>query len=183
VGSDMIAASVDKLLGGPQCGLLIGRAELVDSIRKNPLYRTFRVDKLTYAALEATLMDYASGKDSSIPVQQMLNAAPEEIFRRCEWISGQIESDELAAQAVPVYSLIGGGTAPTARLRSAAISLRHAKLQPQALLLALRRLQPPVVGRISEDQVLLDLRTVEPGFDATLTSLLQQIGTAPAQRA
>ncbi len=185
VGSDLIAASGDKLLGGPQCGLLIGRAELVESIRKNPLYRTFRVDKLTYAALEATLMDYASGKDSSIPVQQMLNAAPEEIFRRCEWISGQIESDELSAQAVPVLSLIGGGTAPTARLRSAAISLRHAKLQPQALLQALRRLQPPVVGRISEDQVLLDLRTVEPEFDATLASLLQQIAQlpAPAQRA
>ena len=185
VGSDLIAASGDKLLGGPQCGLLIGRAELVESIRKNPLYRTFRVDKLTYAALEATLMDYASGKDSSIPVQQMLSAAPEEIFRRCEWISGQIESDELSAQAVPVLSLIGGGTAPTARLRSAAISLRHAKLQPQALLQALRRLQPPVVGRISEDQVLLDLRTVEPEFDATLASLLQQIAQlpAPAQRA
>jgi L-seryl-tRNA(Ser) seleniumtransferase len=183
VGCDLIAASGDKLLGGPQCGLLTGRAELVESIRKNPLYRTFRVDKLTYAALEATLMDYASGKDSSIPVQQMLNAAAEEIFRRCEWISGQIESAELSAQAVPVDSLIGGGTAPIARLRSAAISLRHAKLQPQALLLTLRRLQPPVVGRISEDQVLLDLRTVEPEFDATLTSLLQQIGCAPARRA
>ena len=62
MGSDLIAASGDKLLGGPQCGLLIGRAELVQSIRKNPLYRTFRVDKLTYAALEATLMDYASRK-------------------------------------------------------------------------------------------------------------------------
>ena len=97
----------------------------------------------------------------------MLNAAAEEIFARCEWISRQVNSAELVAQAVPVHSLIGGGTAPTARLQSAAISLRHATLQPQALLLALRRLEPPVVGRISEDQVLLDLRTVEPEFDAT----------------
>ena len=176
VGSDLIAASGDKLLGGPQCGLLIGRAELVQRIRKNPLYRTYRVDKLTYAALEATLMDYAAQKDSSIPVQRMLNTAAEEIFARCEWVSRQVNSAELAAQAVPVHSLIGGGTAPTARLQSAAVSLRHALLQPQALLLALRRLEPPVVGRIHDDHVLLDLRTVEPESDSTLASLLQQIG-------
>jgi L-seryl-tRNA(Ser) seleniumtransferase len=177
VGSDLIAASGDKLLGGPQCGLLIGRVELVQRIRKNPLYRTYRVDKLIYAALEATLMDYAAQKDSSIPVQRMLNAAAEEIFARCEGISRQVNSAELAAEAVPVESLIGGGTAPTARLQSAAVSLRHALLQPQALLLALRRLEPPVVGRIHEDHVLLDLRTVEPEFDPTLVSLLHQIGS------
>jgi L-seryl-tRNA(Ser) seleniumtransferase len=177
VGSDLIAASGDKLLGGPQCGLLIGRPELVQRIRKNPLYRTYRVDKLTYAALEATLMDYAAHKDSSIPVPRMLNTPPEEIFARCERISRQVKSAELAAEAVPVQSLIGGGTAPTARLQSAAVSLRHALLQPQALLLALRRLEPPVVGRIHEDHVLLDLRTVEPEFDPTLASLLQQIGS------
>jgi L-seryl-tRNA(Ser) seleniumtransferase len=174
-GSDLIAASGDKLLGGPQCGLLVGRAELVQSIRKNPLYRTYRVDKLTYAALEATLMDYAAQKDSSIPVLRMLKAAAGEIFERCESVSRQVNCAELAAEAVPVQSLIGGGTAPTARLQSAAVSLRHAILQPQALLLALRRLAPPVVGRIHEDQVLLDLRTVEPEFDQTLALLLQQI--------
>jgi L-seryl-tRNA(Ser) seleniumtransferase len=177
VGPDLIAASGDKLLGGPQCGLLIGRAELVQRIRKNPLYRTYRVDKLIYAALEATLMDYAAQKDLRIPVQRMLNIAAEEIFARCEWISRQVDSAELAAQAVPVESLIGGGTAPTARLQSAAVSLHHALLQPQALLLALRRLEPPVVGRIHEDQVLLDLRTVEPEFDPTLVALLQQIAS------
>jgi L-seryl-tRNA(Ser) seleniumtransferase len=105
----------------------------------------------------------------------MLKAAAGEIFERCEWVSRQINCAELAAEAVPVQSLIGGGTAPTARLQSAAVSLRHAILQPQALLLALRRLAPPVVGRIHEDQVLLDLRTVEPEFDQTLALLLQQI--------
>jgi L-seryl-tRNA(Ser) seleniumtransferase len=175
LGCDLMAASGDKLLGGPQCGLLIGKADLVQKIRKNPLYRAFRADKLTYAALQATLTDYASGKDSTIPVQRMLNASATEIFNRCEWISGQIHSSKLAAQPVPVLSLVGGGTAPTARLQSAAVSLHHAVLQPQALLLALRRLEPPVVGRIHEDQVLLDLRTVEPEFDPTLASLLQQI--------
>ena len=175
LGCDLIAASGDKLLGGPQCGLLIGKADLVQKIRKNPLYRAFRAGKLTYAALQATLTDYASGKDSTIPVHKMLNASATEIFNRCEWISSQVNSSELAAQPVPVLSLIGGGTAPTARLQSAAVSLHHQVLQPQALLLTLRRLEPPVVGRIHEDQVLLDLRTVEPEFDANLASLLQQI--------
>jgi L-seryl-tRNA(Ser) seleniumtransferase len=178
LGCDLIAASGDKLLGGPQCGLLIGKADLVQKIRKNPLYRAFRADKLTYAALQATLTDYASGKDSTIPVHKMLNASATEILNRCEWISGQVNSSELAAQPVPVLSLIGGGTAPTARLQSAAVSLLHQVLQPQALLLALRRLEPPVVGRIHEDQVLLDLRTVEPEFDRTLASLLQQIAVS-----
>jgi L-seryl-tRNA(Ser) seleniumtransferase len=175
-GSDLIAASGDKLLGGPQCGLLIGRAELVQQMRKNPLYRTYRVDKLTYAALEATLMDYAWQRDSALPVRRMLNTPAEGIFARCEWISRQIHSAELAAEAVPVQSLIGGGTAPTARLQSGAVCLRHALLQPAALLLALRRLEPPVIGRIHEDHVLLDLRTVEPEFDPTLAALLKQIG-------
>jgi L-seryl-tRNA(Ser) seleniumtransferase len=178
VGCDLTASSGDKLFGGPQCGLLIGRADLVQSIRKNPLYRTYRVDKLTYAALEATLMDYASQKDSSIPVQRMLKATAEEIFERCEWVSRLVNCADLAAETVPVQSLIGGGTAPTARLQSAAVSLRHAILQPDSLLLALRRLEPPVVGRIHDDHVLLDLRTVEPEFDQTLALLLQQIGSS-----
>ena len=176
VGVDLIAASGDKLLGGPQCGLLVGRVDLIDRIRKNPLLRAFRVDKLTYAALEATLMDHLLEK--SIPIVSMLHAPALEILRRCEWVAGQVCSGELFAEAVPVLSLIGGGTAPAARLQSSAVSLRHATLQPQALLRALRGLDPPVIGRVCEDAVLLDLRTVEPEFDHTLVSLLRH--AAPA---
>jgi L-seryl-tRNA(Ser) seleniumtransferase len=176
-GSDVVTASGDKLLGGPQCGLLVGRRELLQKVRKNPLFRTYRVDKLIYAALEATLMDYALQREAAIPVQRMLRTGADTIFSRCEWISGQVGCAELAAEAVPVQSLIGGGTAPTARLQSAAVSLQHATLQPQELLLALRRLDPPVVGRIHKEQVLLDLRTVEPEFDSALVVLLQQIAS------
>jgi L-seryl-tRNA(Ser) seleniumtransferase len=176
LGLDLTAASGDKLLGGPQCGLLVGRVDLIDRIRKNPLLRTLRVDKLTYAALEATLMDHLSGRP--IPTANMLHASASEILRRCEWIASQVCSSDLFAEAVPVLSLIGGGTAPAARLQSAAVSLRHATLEPQVLLQALRRLDPPVIGRVSEDTVLLDLRTVESEFDAKLVSLLRQ--AAPA---
>jgi L-seryl-tRNA(Ser) seleniumtransferase len=171
LGVDLVAASGDKLLGGPQCGLLAGRVDLIDRIRSNPLLRAFRVDKLTYAALQATLMDHLSEKP--IPIVSMLHASVSEILRRCEWVAAQVCSPDLFAEAVPVRSLIGGGTAPAARLQSAAVSLRHETLHPQALLQALRRLDPPVIGRVSEDAVLLDLRTVEPEFDAKLASLLQ----------
>jgi L-seryl-tRNA(Ser) seleniumtransferase len=174
LGVDLIAASGDKLLGGPQCGLLVGQVDLIERIRKNPLLRTFRVDKLTYAALEATLIDHLSEKTDSVPIVKMLRASPLEILRRCEWVAGQVCSGDLFAEAVPVLSLIGGGTAPTARLQSSAVSLRHSTLQPQALLRALRQVEPPVIGRISGDTVLLDLRTVEPEFDVALVSLLRQ---------
>jgi len=179
LGVDLVAASGDKLLGGPQCGLLVGRVDLIDRIRKNPLLRAFRVDKLTYAALEATLMDHLSEKP--IPIVSMLHASALEILRRCEWVAGEVCSRDLFAEAVPVLSLIGGGTAPAARLQSSAVSLRHATLQPQALLRALRRLDPPVIGRVSEDSVLLDLRTVEPEFDVKLVSLLQTALTSVAK--
>ncbi len=181
-GADLIAASGDKLLGGPQCGLLVGRVDLIDRIRKSPLLRTFRVDKLTYAALEATLMDYLSEKADSIPVVNMLHASPMEILKRCEWVANQVRSDTLFAEAVPVLSLIGGGTAPTARLQSSAVSLRHSTLQAQTLLRTLRQLDPPVIGRVSDDTVLLDLRAVEPEFDAVLASLLQRAIGAESTR-
>ena len=174
VGADLIAASGDKLLGGPQCGLLLGRVDLIDRIRKNPLLRTFRVDKLTYAALEATLMDYLSEKADSVPVVNMVRLSPLEIQRRCEWIANQVRSDNLFVETVPVLSIIGGGTAPAARLQSSAVSLRHSTLQAQTLLHTLRQLDPPVIGRVTDDTVLLDLRTVEPEFDAILASLLQR---------
>jgi L-seryl-tRNA(Ser) seleniumtransferase len=105
----------------------------------------------------------------------MLRASPVEILRRCEWVASLANAIGLAADVVPTLSLIGGGTAPAARLASSALALHHKSLQPQALLHLLRQLDPAVIGRVSEDRVLLDLRTVEPEFDATLVSLLQKV--------
>ena len=172
LGSDLIAASGDKLLGGPQCGLLIGREDLIGRIRKNPLFRAFRVDKLTYAALEATLMDYLLGRQNSIPVMRMLRLSETDLAKRCERIVYKIDSAEFSVEIVPVESLIGGGTVPSARLPSWAIALRHATLRPQVYLAALRQLDPPIIARINEESVILDLRTVEPEFDEVLPNLL-----------
>ena len=171
-GCDLVAASGDKLLGGPQCGILIGSKGLVENIRSNPLFRTFRVDKLIYAALEATLIAYRRDMPQTIPVVRMTRLTPEEIRDRCEQIVRQISGSMFTAEVVPVESLIGGGTAPRARLQSYAIALKHPNLTAESLLLRLRRLDPPVIGRISDDCVLLDLRTVEATFDATLVKTL-----------
>lgn len=171
-GCHLIASSGDKLLGGPQCGILIGKKSLTDRIRKNPLFRTFRADKLTYAALEATLMEYASGKAEGIPIVRMLNAMPEEIRGRCEKIASQMSGPDWTVNVVEVRSMIGGGTAPSASLPSYAISLQHAALSAEAILRALRQLQPPLIGRIHKDRVLLDLRTVDIELDAQLAVML-----------
>jgi L-seryl-tRNA(Ser) seleniumtransferase len=174
-GVDLIAASGDKLLGGPQCGILVGRIDLIDRIRKNPLLRALRVDKLTYAALEATLLEHLSEKTTSIPVERMLSVRPEDLMRRCREVTGRITSSQLVFDIVPVASLVGGGTAPRATLQSCAISLRHASFPPVELLARLRKLEPPIIARIADDTVLLDLRTVPPEFDEELAPLLTSL--------
>ena len=174
-GVDLIAASGDKLLGGPQCGILVGRIDLIDRIRKNPLLRALRVDKLTYAALEGTLLEHLSEETSSIPVERMLSVRPEDLMRRCREVAERINSSQLIFDIVPVASLVGGGTAPKATLQSCAISLRHTSFPAVELLSRLRKLEPPIIGRISDDTVLLDLRTVPPEFDDDLASLLSSL--------
>jgi L-seryl-tRNA(Ser) seleniumtransferase len=175
LGVDLIAASGDKLLGGPQCGILVSRKDLIERIRKNPLLRAFRVDKLTYAALEATLLEHLSTEPDSIPVERMLGIPHEEVMRRCRQVADEIASPHLVIDVVPVASLVGGGTAPKAALRSWALSLRHASLTAAELLGALRKLQPPIVGRVAENAVLLDLRTVHPRYDEGLPALLSSL--------
>ncbi len=174
-GVDLIAASGDKLLGGPQCGILVGSKDIIERIRKNPLLRAFRVDKLTYAALEATLLEHLSEDTTTIPIERMLSVFPQELQSRCHLIVGQVACPDLALDVVPVASLIGGGTAPKASLESWALSLRHASLTAAELLATLRKLEPPIIGRIADDRVLLDLRTVLPAFDADLASLLSSL--------
>jgi L-seryl-tRNA(Ser) seleniumtransferase len=180
-GCDLVAASGDKLLGGPQCGILVGRKELVDRIRSSPLYRTFRADKLNYAALEATLMQYRNGDAEAVPVIRMLRTPADTIRKRCEQIAEAVHADELAAGVIQAESVIGGGTAPKSRLASHAVAVKHARLDASILLATLRRLDPPIIGRVEDGHVLLDLRTVEPEFDEFLVRSLKQDLPAIAQ--
>jgi len=181
-GCDASAASGDKLLGGPQCGILVGKHELMNRIRRDPLYRTFRVDKLTYAALEATLIQFLSGDQMNIPILRMLQTPSEEIRRRCQQVVSETRG-EIDAEVTPVESMIGGGAAPKSRVASYAIAFMHARISAPDLLAALRHLERPIIGRIEEDRVLLDLRTVEPEFDTFVAESLRQIaGGEPSVR-
>ena len=179
-GCDLVAASGDKLFGGPQAGILVGRKQIIDTIRKDPLFRTYRVDKLGYAALEVTLHQYLSRATDEVPVLRMLKMSAEEIQVRCARVAAGIGDGRLLVDVAEVESVIGGGTAPRARVRSFALSLKHGALNAEAVLRMLRRLGSPVIGRIEEDRVLLDLRTVEPEKDGYLTEALRWLSAAGA---
>ena len=170
-GCSVVAASGDKLLGGPQCGILIGHREAIEKMRKDSLYRALRVDKLSYAALEATLFDYL--RHEPVPVLRMMQATSGEIRQRCELIAAPMKGDSLVAEVVSVESVIGGGTAPRSRLPGYAIALRHCQLSPEDTLKFLRSLDMPIIGRIEDDRVLLDLRTVEPELDHQVSASLR----------
>ena len=174
-GCDLVAASGDKLFGGPQCGILIGNKHLVEAIRKDPLFRTYRADKLNYAALEATLLQYLGEASEEIPVLRMLAITLQELEIRCAQMVDAIENHELITQVIAVESVVGGGTTPKARLKSFAVSLKHAALHNDALLRMLRLLVRPVIGRIEDDRVLLDLRTVELADDAYIIDALSKL--------
>jgi L-seryl-tRNA(Ser) seleniumtransferase len=177
-GVDVVAYSGDKLLGGPQAGMLSGRLEAIARIRANPLFRALRVDKLTYAALEATLMAYIKQDHNAIPTLRMLRLPAEEIRSRAEAVKLRIQSGKAAALKVEIISgesVIGGGTAPSATLPTALLAVTHQSVNADALAARLRSVEPPIVARIEEGRVLLDLRTVFPEQDEAIAQALIRI--------
>jgi L-seryl-tRNA(Ser) seleniumtransferase len=179
-GADIVTFSGDKLLGGAQAGIVVGRAEIVERLRKHPLYRALRADKLALGALQATLEIYRRGDYlEGIPVLRTLALKPEELEERARAflsrLREQLNHESLSLKIVEGESAIGGGAAPTAHLRTFLIALRHDSLSPDALDAALRRTKPPVIARIAEDNVLLDLRTVAPDEEDALASALASL--------
>ena len=177
-GVDVVAYSGDKLLGGPQAGMLSGRPEAIARIRANPLFRALRVDKLTYAALEATLMAYIKQDHNAIPALRMLRLPKEEIRSRAEAVKSRVESAKAVALKIEVISgesVIGGGTAPSAKLPTALLAVTHATANADALAARLRAAEPPIVARIEDGRVLLDLRTVFPEQDEAVAQALIRI--------
>ena len=175
-GVDICCFSGDKLLGGPQAGIIVGRPALVERIRTHPLMRALRVDKMTYAALEATLIEYAAGRAATtVPVRRMLTMTADHVRARAETLSAAIGTlTGWRAELVAGASAIGGGSAPGVELPTWLVAIAKDDLSPDALEERLRRLTPPVIARIEGDRVLLDLRTVLPVQDAQLTALLQR---------
>ncbi|MBN6051703.1 L-seryl-tRNA(Sec) selenium transferase, partial [Nonomuraea sp. RK-328] len=155
-GADLVTASGDKLLGGPQAGLLLGRTDLVERCRRHPLARALRVDKLTLAALEATL------RGPVPPVVEALRADPAALAERAAALASRLAAAGVDARAVPSAAAVGGGGAPGVTLPSAAVSL------PDRLAAPLRTGDPPVVGRVEGGRLLLDLRAVPSSRDDDL---------------
>jgi L-seryl-tRNA(Ser) seleniumtransferase len=173
-GVDLITYSGDKMLGGPQAGLLSGRAELVKRLRVNPLFRALRVDKLTYAALEGTLMEYIRQNHDAIPFARMMRMPAEEIRARAEALQTQLSSaSHLKTDIVAGESLVGGGSAPTSSLPTFLLAVTAQSLSTDELAARLRNHQPPIVARVEEGRVLLDLRTVfGPAEDSVIAQAL-----------
>ena len=174
-GVDLVCFSGDKLLGGPQCGIIAGRAALINKLRTHPLMRALRADKITFAMLEATLSEYRAGRAAStIPVQRMLHLSAEEIETRAQVLAETLAASGWRVALVSGSSAVGGGSAPGLELPTVLLSIAKDGESADATERWLRSLDPPVIARIERDLVVLDLRTVLPDQDEALTSLLAQ---------
>lgn len=176
-GVDLVTYSGDKLLGGPQAGILSGRRELVARVRKNPLFRALRADKLTYAVLETTLLAYVKKDHDAIPALRMMRLSKEEIGGRAKSVAEKIAGTTISTNILAGQSVIGGGAAPSATLPTSLLAITCEGMSAEELSTRLRNANPPIISRVENGQVLLDLRTVFPEQDGTLTATLQQIAS------
>ncbi len=173
-GVDLVAFSGDKLLGGPQAGIIVGRAPLIARLRANPLLRALRVDKATLAGLGATLRLYLQpGGAERVPIHAMLGQSIETLRERAEAIRAQLGPEaRVHVRVVSSEASVGGGAAPLSKMPSVALAISPANGGPDALAAALRRGSPPIVGRIEDGALLLDLRTILPNQGTSIIEAL-----------
>jgi L-seryl-tRNA(Ser) seleniumtransferase len=184
-GADLVAFSGDKLFGGPQAGIVVGKRDLIDRVRRHPLMRAVRADKLTYAALEATLALWARAPSrGDIPVVRMLTGSVEEIEARARRLIDRLgDLRGLQAAIVDGASTAGGGAAPGSALPTCLVAIEVGGLSAEALDARLRTGSPPVVARIQEGRVVLDLRTVADAEEQDLAEALRRAATGGARQA
>ncbi len=172
-GADLLCFSGDKLLGGPQAGIVVGRAALVQQVGRHPLLRALRADKMTCAALDATLAEYAAGRAAdTVPVRRMLALSAEAVRERAGRLAAGLGRAGWQVDLRPGHSTVGGGSAPGETLPTWLLAIARAGEPADTLEARLRRLDPPIVARIERDRVVLDLRTVAPGQDELVGVLL-----------
>ena len=179
-GADVVTFSGDKLLGGPQAGIIAGKIEYIEQLRKHPLYRALRVDKLAYAALEATLDAYRrDAAVDEIPVLRMLSMSKAEMEMRVVRFAKQIEeklngSSNLRFETLDGASAVGGGAAPAVQPETKLLAVSHSSMKAPKLEQLLRNSEPPVIARIVDDRVVIDLRTVSEADESDLLDVLCQ---------
>ena len=175
-GADLVMFSGDKLLGGPQAGILAGKTAVVALVRTHPLMRALRVDKMTYAALEATLEAYAAGKAAqSVPVTHMIVMTADAIGRRAKTLADKLRAAGFDADVRDGFSTIGGGSVPGSQLATQLVTIAAQRSSADALELALRKSATPVIARIEDGRVVLDLRTVAADDDDRLTAAVMAV--------
>lgn len=178
-GADLVLFSGDKLLGGPQCGIIVGRRQLIEKIAKHPMMRALRVDKITLAALAATLRLHRDPQKAmqTIPLLQLLTTPIENLQNRAERLAPQLAACSGIESAEPVEDVayLGGGSVPTQQLKTWCVSVRPENGNPERLAAALRAGTPAVVGRVQQDQLLLDLRSVPPREDQSLVEAVAAV--------
>ena len=177
VGVDVVSYSGDKLLGGPQAGMLSGRSDLISHMRKNSLFRALRVDKLAYASLEATLLAYVKRDFDSVPALRMIRLRKEDVGQRAEVMAAQLRGSGFSTNVIDGESVIGGGAAPTAVLPTKLLAISLPGLTANELEARLRASNPPVIVRVEDGQVLLDLRTAFIEQDTVLLNCLQKLSS------
>jgi L-seryl-tRNA(Ser) seleniumtransferase len=172
-----VTYSGDKLLGGPQAGMLTGRAELIRRMRSNSLFRALRVDKMVYAALEATLLAYIKGDYDAVPALRMMRLSGDEVRQRAVAVEKALGgSTKLRVKVMAGESVIGGGAAPSAVLPTSLLAVVVEGLGADKVLVRLRNATPPIIARVQDHRVVLDLRTVFPDQDVAVVSALRAIG-------
>jgi L-seryl-tRNA(Ser) seleniumtransferase len=169
-GADLVCFSGDKLLGGPQAGIIVGRAALVAKLKKHPLARAIRADKLCLATLTATLLHYLKDEaESEVPIWRMISASPEQIRQRAAaW------GEELGqGQVIEGQSTVGGGSLPGETLPTYLLAISTRRPSPNRLMARLRASEPPVIARLQDKHVVLDPRTVLPEQESALLAALK----------
>lgn len=183
-GADVVLFSGDKLLGGPQCGIIVGRKSLIKKIAKHPLMRALRLDKLTLAALAATLRLYrdTAAAEEALPLLARLSAPLDNLKNRAERLAPQLAAASAiaAAEVVQDRTHLGGGSVPTQDIPTWCIALTPEKQSVDELSTALRTGAPAVFGRVQQDRLVLDLRSVMPDQDALVVEAVQRVGTGQA---
>jgi len=179
-GADIALFSGDKLIGGPQCGIIIGKKKYIDQILSDPLMRAMRVGKMTLAALSATLQLYRNidEAEQTVPILQMLSTPVDNLKLRAEKIATQLKSNSKFSEIAVVedQSMLGGGSLPTQRIATWCVSFGAAEGSVNSLAAAMRSSSPPVFGRVNKDRMLLDMRTVRPAEDLALVESMLAVG-------
>jgi L-seryl-tRNA(Ser) seleniumtransferase len=179
-GADVVSFSGDKLLGATQAGLIVGRRELIERLRKHSLYRALRVDKLCLAALEATLDAHQRGALEEIPTLRMLASGPKELEKRARKFYVKVfknTTETITVTMLPGESAVGGGSGPNVHPPTTLVALKHASLSADQIEERLRLSSTPVIARIADGLVLLDLRTVAPGEEPELLKTVIALDT------